>query len=115
MIETSIEARQWKSTLVGRAFALIGGHKDLRHLLAALADEGRRQRVPEAHMRETLTLARHAWRTALMCAHFEDLRALLNGWRYVHRWVAALMVVLLVAHVYYALVYGTPSFDGGAP
>ncbi len=109
-----VEARQWKSTLVGRALALLGGQRDLGRLLASLAEEGHRQHVPEEHLRETLTLARHAYRTALMAAHYEDLRALLNSWRYVHRWVAALMVVLLVAHVYYALVYGTPDF-GGVP
>jgi thioredoxin reductase/Pyruvate/2-oxoacid:ferredoxin oxidoreductase delta subunit len=114
-INALIEARQWKGTLLGRAAALIGGQSDLRRLLTILADEGRRQNVPEKHLRETLTLARHAYRTALMAAHYEDLRALLNSWRYVHRWVAALMVVLLVAHVYYALVYGTPSFGGGRP
>jgi cytochrome b561 len=51
-------------------------------------------------------LARRAHRAALMVAHFEDLRALLNSWRYLHRWVAALMVLLLVVHVVFALAYG---------
>jgi len=40
------------------------------------------------------------------------VRALLNGWRYLHRWVAALMVLLVVLHVIYALTYGT--FGGDA-
>jgi len=114
-IHALIEARQWKSSLLGRALALIGGQSDLRRLLASLSIEGRRQHVPEERLRETLTLARHAHRTALMAAHYEDLRALLNSWRYVHRWVAAAMLVLLAAHIYYALLYGTPNFGGGSP
>ena len=45
-------------------------------------------------------------RTALMAAHYEDLRGVLNTWRYVHRWVAALMVLLVLLHIVYALTYG---------
>ena len=48
-----------------------------------------------------------------MVAHFEDLRAVLNTWRYLHRWVAALMVLLVVVHVVYALSYGG-YFEGAA-
>lgn len=114
-IDATIEARQWKGTLIGRVTALLGVQRDLKRLLAHLADEGRRQGVPRERLNEALTLARHAYRTALMAAHYEDLRGLLSSWRYVHRWFAALMIVLLVAHVWYALAYGTPSFDGGAP
>jgi quinol-cytochrome oxidoreductase complex cytochrome b subunit len=38
----------------------------------------------------------------------------LNGWRYVHRWVAALMLVLLVLHVVYALSYGELLVEGAS-
>ena len=46
---------------------------------------------------------RRAHHTALVAAHFEDVRALCNSWRYLHRWVAALMVLLVVLHIVYAL------------
>lgn len=110
-----VETRQWSSSLVGRAWALIRGQGDLRRVLAALAEEGRRANVPEERVRETLTLARQAHRTALMAAHYEDLRALLNSWRYLHRWVAALMIVLLVVHIVYALTYGTHIVTRSTP
>jgi len=42
-----------------------------------------------------------------MAAHYEDLRAVLNSWRYLHRWVALLMVLLVVAHVFTALRYAS--------
>ena len=33
-------------------------------------------------------------------------------WRYLHRWVAVLMVVLVVVHVVYALAYGSFLSEG---
>ena len=41
-----------------------------------------------------------------MTSHYEDLRALLGAWRYFHRWIALLMLILAIAHIYTALRYG---------
>jgi len=106
-----IEARQWKGSFVRRALALCGVEFGLRRVLKELAREGLKEGVHPDQVEETMALARRAHRTALMVAHYEDLRALLNTWRYVHRWVAALMVLLIVVHVAYALSYGE-LFDG---
>ena len=54
---------------------------------------------------ELILLARRAQRTALMAAHYEDLRALLNSWRWFHRWIALGMVLLVVLHVATAIRY----------
>jgi len=107
-----IDARQWRGTFFGRVFALLGSRRDLRRVLDELEDRGRSQELPAETVREALRLARSAHRTALAAAHFEDLRAILNSWRYLHRWAAALMVLLVVVHVAYALIYGVSS--GGA-
>jgi len=48
-----------------------------------------------------------------MAAHYEDLRALLNAWRYLHRWVAALMILLIVLHLVFAFSYGSAPRLGG--
>jgi hypothetical protein len=109
-----VESRQWKSSLIGRAAALIRGQRELRHVLATLGQEGRDTGVPEDRIEATLGLARQAYRLALMAAHYEDLRALLNSWRYVHRWVAALMVALVIIHVYCAFHYGSVLSGGGS-
>ncbi len=110
-----VDARQWKSSLPGRVLALVGGQRDLRRVLSVLAQEGHAAGVPPERVDETLLLARQAHRLALMAAHYEDLRALLNSWRYLHRWVAALMVVLVVVHIVYALTYGSHILSGGTP
>ncbi len=101
-----VESRQWKSSFFTRVAALLWGERALRRVLAGVALEGRQRGVPPERIRDTLALTRKAHRAALVAAHFEDLRAVLNTWRYVHRWIAALLVLLLVAHIVSALVYG---------
>ena len=82
-------------------------------LLLCSQERARQAGVPDEQIRDTLRLARHAHRTALMAAHHEDLRGLLGTWRYVHRWVALLLVFLVVVHVVQAVSYGALLFDGG--
>jgi hypothetical protein len=101
-----IERRQWKSSFLGRAIALLGVQFDLRRALKRLEHEGVAEGIRREDVDEALGLARRAHRTSLMAAHYEDIRAVLNTWRWLHRWVAALMVVLVVLHVAYALMYG---------
>jgi thioredoxin reductase len=108
-----IDTRQWRGSFLGRVLAMIGLQRDLRRTLAALDEHGLRENISIAEVRETRALTRRAYRTALAAAHLEDLRAVLGTWRYFHRWVAALMVVLVVFHVVYALVYGESTFRGG--
>jgi len=108
-----VRARQWNSSFVERVLALLSGQRELRRRLAALANSGRAQGIAQARIDATLDRARRAHSTALAGAHLEDLRAILSTWRYLHRWVAVLMLVLLVAHVAYALIYGE-LFDGDA-
>ena len=108
-VDALVARRQWKSSFPGRVLALFGVQGDLRRTLSRLAEQGREAGVPPSQIRETLLLARKAHRTALMAAHYEDLRALLSSWRYAHRWVALLMVLLVVLHVVSALAYRAPS------
>ncbi|MCP3915592.1 MAG: NAD(P)-binding domain-containing protein [bacterium] len=106
-----IEQRQWRASFLGRVLALLGLRIDLRRTLSALVREGERQGIPQDKIGETMHLARRAYHTTLMVAHYEDVRAVLNTWRYFHRWGAALMVSLVVVHIVSALVYGV-SFGG---
>ena len=85
----------------------------MRRALARISRQGRQEGVAKDEIRETLRLARRAHRTALMVAHYEDLRAVLSSWRYLHRWVAVLMVLLVVMHVVGALAYGAVLVGGG--
>jgi hypothetical protein len=51
-------------------------------------------------LEEVLAVARQAHRNALVAAHYGDLRSLLAGWRYFHRWVSLLVVGLVLIHVW---------------
>lgn len=113
-ISTLIESTQWKSSFLGRIGALLGGRRQLSRVLARLEQQGRADGVEPAKMSEIFALAKRAHRTALAAAHFEDLRAVLESWRYLHRWIAALVVLLIVMHVVYVLFYGNVSFEGFA-
>ncbi len=113
-IEHEIAARQWKSSFLGRVGALLTGQRSLRRQLARLTDEGLDQGIPAAKLEAILALAHVAHRTSMAAAHYEDLRALLSSWRYLHRWIAALLALLVVLHVVYALSYGA-FFPAGTP
>lgn len=112
-VEQMVEARQWRGSFLGRVLALVGVQLDLRRTLRKLEHEGHEQGVGPEELQEALSLARRAHKTALTAAHYEDLRGVLSAWRYLHRWVALLMVVLVVVHVVYALAYGAHFFERG--
>jgi hypothetical protein len=104
-VEALVERRQWARSFLGRVAGLVAGQRELRGMLAELRERGRAEGVGPEEIAETLRLARRAHGHAVAAAHFEDLRAILSGWRYLHRWIAVLMVVLIVIHVAHALRY----------
>jgi len=112
-IDGLVAKRQWRSSLSGRIAALVLGQRELARVLADLRAEGRSAGIAAERLDETLVLAREAHRTAMVAANFEDVRALVAGWRWVHRWVALALVLLLVLHVVIALSYGTARTSGG--
>lgn len=101
-----IESARWKATFVGRAISLAVSRWKLRGIVRNLEKQGLEMGVAPDQVQATLSLAKAAHRSATMATHFEDLRALMGTWRYLHRWVAALMVMLVIAHVAFALYYG---------
>lgn len=104
---------RWKGSFAGRLFGLLGVRRNLHRALDRLASRGLEDGVPTDQIRQTLDLARRAHRASLVAAHYEDLRALLNTWRYLHRWVAVLMVIFVVVHIVRATSYGSIYFNGG--
>lgn len=108
-----IRERQWQSSFFSRVIALCGADRLKRQKLSVIAAIGRREGVPQPEIDRTLALINRAHKQALAAAHFEDLRAIANTWRYLHRWGAVLMVVLILLHVAHALIYG--DYFGGGP
>jgi hypothetical protein len=112
-IEALVAKRQWRSSLPGRVTALVLGQRELSRVLSELRAEGRGAGIAPEQLDETLVLAREAHRTAMVVANYEDVRALVSGWRWVHRWVALALVLLLVLHIVIALSYSTARTSGG--
>ena len=106
-VQDLVAATHWRGSLPRRLKALFTSQRDLRRALAELSASGRAEGIPELQLRETLNLARRAHRASLAAAHFEDLRALMGSWRYLHRWVALYMVLIVVLHIVAALRYAS--------
>jgi hypothetical protein len=89
-----------------RLLALFGSPRRLRAGLKRLRAEGLARGLGPDQVERLLLLARRAHRASSLAAHFEDLRALISSWRYLHRWVALFMVLVLALHILVALRYG---------
>ena len=108
-----VEERQWGGSFRRRAMAIIRGQREINRLLKQLAAEGRAEGIAEEQIRETIGIAKRVYGTAVMVRRYEDLRAVLATWRYFHRWVAALMILLVALHVFHAVFYGNVLSGGG--
>lgn len=97
----------WRGSFFRRLYALVSSQRRMTATLTRLRAEGRVEGIPRQEIESLLRLARRAQRTALMAAHYEDLRTLLASWRYFHRWVALAMVLLAALHIATALRYGS--------
>ncbi len=106
------ERRQWHSTWGGRVLAMVGMRCDLWRTLRRLRRAARHGGVAGAELHTALAEVRQLHALAVAVGHLEDLRAVLSVWRWLHRWVAALMGLLLLAHVVLALLHGS-MFGGG--
>jgi predicted ferric reductase len=72
--------------------------------------------VPEAEREELMQLAKRSLRLSLQIAHYEEIRSVLGSWRFLHRWLALLMLLLVIAHIAVSLRYArldwpTPSWS----
>ncbi|MEM7305620.1 MAG: NAD(P)-binding domain-containing protein [Planctomycetota bacterium] len=105
-VEKLVESQRWQRSFFGRVRALVRGQRELGRVLRSIRRTGKTEGVAPFQVKETVRLARRAHHTAMMAAHYEDLRAVAGSWRYFHRWISLLMVVLVAVHVAYALIYG---------
>ena len=97
---------RWQRSFPRRLASLVASHRAIGGAIARLRAQGLAEGVPAEQVDAIAALARRAQRTALAAAHFEEVRALLATWRWIHRWVALAMVLLVVIHVVTALRYG---------
>ena len=104
-IEKAIQYGAWRNSFRARLVALLRARGTLRRLLREVEEELQGARLGKPQVRRILFLTRRAFRAAMAAAHFEEIRGLLATWRYLHRWVALLMVLLAALHIWDALHY----------
>lgn len=104
-LQRLITEGRWRGNFFQRLRALLASQRRSSASIARLRGEGLRAGLARDQLDALSALARRAQRTALVAAHYEDLRALLNSWRWFHRWVALAMVLLVVVHVATAFRY----------
>lgn len=104
-IAALIDRTRWQHGAIGSIMGLLRAQSDLRRTLKMLSREGQVLEVDEISLNKVLRVARRAHRDALIAGHYEDLRALLASWRYLHRWAGLMVVILLVAHIWYSWLY----------
>jgi thioredoxin reductase len=104
-IERLIGGKTWSGSFLARLGELVRAKRRLRTVVGELVRDARAAGLAAEHVAELRRLSSEAQRAALTAAHYEDVRGLLATWRYLHRWVALLMVLLVAAHVITALRY----------
>lgn len=100
-----LDQARWRGGLVGSITGLFSAQRKLRATLRRLRTRAIAAGLPREAVDEVLEVARQAHRGALAAAHFGDLRSLLAGWRYFHRWVGLLVVGLVLMHVWAGFRY----------
>jgi len=98
-----LETTRWRRGFWGSLMGLIGSRRRLRAALRDLRNEARQAGVDRMATASVLQLARKVYRSSLTTSHFDDLNRLLSSWRYFHRWLAFLVVLLVIVHVVTAL------------
>ncbi len=103
----ALAGERWRTSLPRRLAALIGGQARRARVLRELREEGEALGVSRDDLDRVMQLAADAHRSALSAAHFEDLRALMAGWRWLHRWAALFVFLVVALHVRTALRYAS--------
>ncbi|MEZ6016774.1 MAG: NAD(P)-binding domain-containing protein [Planctomycetota bacterium] len=106
-----VAATHFSRSLPARVRGVISSGFALRRAVRELRALGAREGVPPGRVSSLLVLARRSHRAALAATWFDELRALMASWRYLHRWVALLMVLLVVVHIVMAVRYGRIGFE----
>ncbi|MBL9079778.1 MAG: NAD(P)-binding domain-containing protein [Planctomycetes bacterium] len=110
LVEQLAERANLGQGLFARVRGLLLSQLQLRRELARLRTKARHEGIPHPEIQHVLTLAWQSHRVAMQLSHYEEVRGLLSTWRYLHRWLALLLLLLLVVHVVTAVRWGGVDF-----
>lgn len=110
-IDELVDAARWRPSLFSRIRTLVVGQIQLRYSLRKLTREGQQEGIPHSEIMQIQSLARRSYRLTLQVTHYEEIRSILSSWRYIHRWMALLMIVLVLIHIVTALRYANINWQ----
>ncbi|MCA8943245.1 MAG: NAD(P)-binding domain-containing protein, partial [Planctomycetes bacterium] len=105
-VEQLVAADRWEGGILRRVRKIVTSRRELRKARRELRAFGLSADVPEHDVERLLSLADQIHDLAFMANHFGDLRAFLSSWRYLHRWLALLMLLLAAAHIVNSVRFG---------
>ena len=106
MVEASVDRARIGRTFVSRVVGLVRSQWQLRKNLAEFAVRAQQDGLPAEQTARIIGLARRSHQLALQLAYYDDLRGLLSTWRWLHRWLAVLLLTLTAVHILYAVRFG---------
>lgn len=109
-IDGLVGAAHWSRGFLSKLGALLSAPWRMRQVLRRVRREGRTQGIPADRIADLAALARKNHRLALASTWYDELRALLSTWRYLHRWVAVFLVLILAVHIVTAIRYAPVGF-----
>ena len=84
---------------------MFASHARIRRIMRDLQNDPTLKGIPASEREELMQLAKRSHRLAMQIAHYEEIRAVLSTWRFIHGWLALLMVLFVAAHVVTAVRY----------
>ena len=109
-VEELIDSVKLGQGFLARLAGVVRSQLRLRRELRALRLQAAAEGVPSTEVARLADLARRSHRLVFQLAHYEELRGLLSLWRWFHRWLAVLLLLLTVLHVVTALRFGGVDF-----
>jgi len=106
-------AARAETGFLGRIFGIIAGNRAARRDFHRLADEVKRHPSLAPQAKRILPAARAFYRDRQRLARLSELRALLGSWRFLHRWLAIVLLVLAAFHIFVAIRFGELWVLGG--
>ncbi|MFT5198466.1 MAG: thioredoxin reductase/Pyruvate/2-oxoacid:ferredoxin oxidoreductase delta subunit [Planctomycetota bacterium] len=109
-VQELVQMAQESTTFTGRIWSLVRAPINLSRMLKEIQHEGQTSGVPDSRIADLKRLARRSHRMTLAATWHEEMRAVMASWRYLHRWVAVILILVLVVHIITAFRYAPIGF-----
>lgn len=104
-LDATTSLGRWHPSFFGRVREMAASSLRIRRVLRELERDPAFKEIPASERQELLMMVKRSWRLTMQIAHFEEIRAVMASWRFIHGWLALLMVLFVITHVLVALRY----------